>query len=236
MQIKHYHLESIDSTNNWAKSHIQEFNKNELTYITADFQTAGRGRFKRAWVSPPKQNLLATYVLWLGQFDFNLPQVLALAVADFLKPRGFNVQLKWPNDLLINGKKFAGILSETIEEDNGRWLILGIGLNLNMPSETLKLIDRPATSLLNESGKEYSPDEMGRLLAAYFEKSVAHYHSFGPFYDRFKEKLIHKNGDSIKIGNDHGTFLDFNKDGSITLLLDDGRTKTFISGEIEDEP
>ena len=234
MQIKHYHFETIDSTNNWAKGHLAEFNKKELTYISADFQTTGRGRFNRVWISPPDENLLATFVIWLGQLDFNLPQVLALAAADMLKERGFEVKLKWPNDLLLNGKKISGILSETIEEENGRWFILGIGINLNMTPDTLRLIDQAATSLFTESGKTFDPEYLGRLLAAYFERSVAHYHGFGPFYERFKEKITDQPGDVLKIGTYQGQFKDFNRDGSLTLTLENGEDKVFISGEILD--
>lgn len=232
MQFKHYHFDTIDSTNNWAKAHVHEFDKNELTYITADFQSAGRGRFNRSWISPPRENLLATYVLWLGQFDFNLPQVLALAVTDMLKNRGFDVTIKWPNDLVLNGKKLAGILSESVEVENGRWMVLGIGLNVNVKEDALKLIDKPATSLFNESGIQYDPEDLGRVLATYFLKSVEYYHSFGPFYERFKERLIHKNGDYLRVGNYEGTFKNFNTDGSITLTLPTGEDKIFISGEI----
>lgn len=234
MQIKHYHFETIDSTNNWAKSHVQEFNKKELTYITADFQTNGRGRFNRTWISPPDENLLATFCLWLGQFDFNLPQVLALAAADMLKERGFEVKLKWPNDFLINGKKLGGILTESLEEEAGRWMVLGIGMNINMNHETLRLIPQSATSLFAESGQKYEPAHIGRVLAAYFERSVAHYHSFNPFYERFKAKLLHEVGDKLKIGQEEGIFKSFNPDGSITLLLNTGAEKVFISGEILD--
>jgi BirA family biotin operon repressor/biotin-[acetyl-CoA-carboxylase] ligase len=232
MQITHYHFETIDSTNNWAKSNLNLFNKKDLTVITAEYQTEGRGRFNRKWQSPPKENLLITFTLWLGQFHFNLPLVLALAATDMLANRGFDVKIKWPNDLILNGKKLSGLLSETTEEEYGRWYILGMGLNLNMSPQALALIDQPATSLLNESDRLFDPEEMGRILTAYFERSVAHYHSFLPFYERFKEKLIHQPGDLIQIGNEKGRFKSFNPDGSITLTLDNGEEKVYISGEI----
>jgi BirA family biotin operon repressor/biotin-[acetyl-CoA-carboxylase] ligase len=232
MQITHYHFETIDSTNNWAKSNLNLFNKKDLTVITADYQTDGRGRFNRKWQSPPKENLLITFALWLGQFHFNLPLVLALAATDMLANRGFDVKIKWPNDLILNGKKLSGILSESTEEDYGRWYILGMGLNLNMSPQALAQIDQPATSLLNESDRLFDPEEMGRILTAYFERSIAHYHSFLPFYERFKEKLIHQPGDRLQIGNEKGRFKSFNPDGSITLTLENGEDKVFISGEI----
>lgn len=232
MQIKHYRLETVDSTNNWAKAHLGSFHKKELTFITAYFQTEGRGRFNRTWISPPGENLLATFVLWLGQFDFNLSQVLALAVADMLQQRGFEIQVKWPNDLMLHGKKLSGILTETVEEDLGRWCLLGIGLNVNMRPENLQRISQSATSLFAESGETFDPEHLGHLLAAYFERSVAHYHGFGPFYARFKERLIHKVGDPLKIGTDEGQFKELNPDGSLTLILKTGEEKVFISGEI----
>ncbi|MCB1113284.1 MAG: biotin--[acetyl-CoA-carboxylase] ligase [Chlamydiia bacterium] len=232
MQIKHYHFETIDSTNNWAKTNTNLFNKAELTTITADFQTAGRGRFSRKWISPPKQNLLITFVLWSAQYHFNIPQVLALSAADMLHNRGFDIKLKWPNDLLLNGKKLSGILSETVQDTEGHWLITGIGINLNMPPEELNEIDQPATSLLNESDRLFDPSEMGHLLTAYFSKQVAHYTSFRPFYERYKEKLIHQPGDPVTIGEFSGTFKSLNPDGSITLTLNNGTDKIFISGEI----
>lgn len=232
MQTKHYHFETIDSTNNWAKANTGLFNKKELTTITADFQTDGRGRFQRKWISPSNKNLLMTFVLWMGQLHFNLPQVLALSAADMLANRGFDIKLKWPNDLILNGKKLSGILAETIEEDQGRWFIIGIGLNLNMTPEELQEIDIPATSLFAASDRLFDPKEMALLLTAYFEKQIAHYHSFNPFYERYLEKLLHKPGDPIQIGESKGVFKSFNPDGSITLTLEDGTEKVFISGEI----
>ena len=157
MQILHKHFKSIDSTNTWAKLNAHLFDVDKITLITADEQTAGRGRFKRRWESPPHQNVYATFCFFIEKHRHdigNIPQVLAISAAEALEDLGFQPKLKWPNDVLLSNKKVAGILCETTPMSDNLAVIIGIGLNVNMPLQLLQQIDRPATSLMVEGGEK----------------------------------------------------------------------------------
>src|SRR4051812_30203915 len=111
MKMNLYHFEIIPSTNTWAKENTEKFDPAVLTVITANGQTGGRGRFKRLWHSPSGLNIYVTFCFFLGSEFFNthsighVPQLLALSTAFCLEEFGFNPSLKWPNDILLSGKK-----------------------------------------------------------------------------------------------------------------------------------
>jgi BirA family biotin operon repressor/biotin-[acetyl-CoA-carboxylase] ligase len=163
MKIQYIQLDTIDSTNNWVKAHLSELSS--LTCVTAVEQTAGRGRFKREWVSPRGQNIYATLFLTvpLGTgYLCNLGQLMAFACAKTLRGIGFSAEIKWPNDVLIQGKKIAGVLTETVTQKEAIGVVIGIGMNINMPEEALQAIDQPATSLLQLSKKKMGPSRTTR--------------------------------------------------------------------------
>jgi BirA family transcriptional regulator, biotin operon repressor / biotin---[acetyl-CoA-carboxylase] ligase len=124
-----HHLETVDSTNSQARR-LLDAGEQSLFWITADEQTEGRGRLGRSWISKPG-NLYATYA-----FPFTAPKatasqisfVAALAVHDTATNfiTGADITLKWPNDCLVDGAKFSGVLAEL--HDNT--MILGMGLNV----------------------------------------------------------------------------------------------------------
>src|ERR1700722_12425114 len=108
--IFYFHFDTIDSTNTWAKKNARTLDPDHLTCITAQEQTAGRGRFKRAWTADRAQNILATLFFTLPKDSpilLNLGQILSLSCVKVLEKRGFSPQIKWPNDLLLSGKKVA---------------------------------------------------------------------------------------------------------------------------------
>lgn len=241
MQIITHHFETIDSTNTWAKKHVQEFQPDALTVITASTQTAGRGRFKRVWVSPKGVNIYATFCLFVDiqRSDIgHLPQLLALVTAELLENLGFSPALKWPNDVLIKNKKIAGILCETVTEGEKRAVICGIGLNVNMPEEICRKIDRPATSLLIEGQGNYKVDDLLEALIQRFHVSLSCFldHGFSSFFEDFKKRSYLKLGDLVTFQDFQGpveaTFQTLNSDGSVTLKLQDGTIKNFHAGEI----
>jgi BirA family biotin operon repressor/biotin-[acetyl-CoA-carboxylase] ligase len=175
MLMKHYHFSEIGSTNDWAKENIAQCAKTEVTLITADSQTAGRGRYERKWISPAKSNLLASYVFFLKDEQFDRTryvQLLALAAQELLRNASIESKIKWPNDLLVGNSKIAGILCETHPQDGGVYVIMGIGLNVNMKQEELAAIDQPATSMLYETGKIYDLSQVTHQLSAIFAKRL----------------------------------------------------------------
>jgi BirA family biotin operon repressor/biotin-[acetyl-CoA-carboxylase] ligase len=120
------------------------------TVVAAREQTQGRGRREREWLSSEGENLTFSVLLRATCEPVKLPSAAmaaALAVAELLESEGVDASLKWPNDVLVNGKKICGILSEGIPGG----VIIGIGLNVNMRSADH--IDQPATSVRIETGK-----------------------------------------------------------------------------------
>lgn len=166
MEIIHYHFETIPSTNDWAKANLSTFDKTKLTLVTAEAQTAGKGRFGRTWVSPGKLNIYASFCFFVQeQHDpLLLTRLFSLATAKVLEEKGVHCDLKWPNDLLVHGKKIAGILCETM--DLG--VVIGLGLNVNMPAQQLQEVGQPATSLLEETGRAWDVLEVLESVKRHF--------------------------------------------------------------------
>lgn len=240
MEINRVYLSTVGSTNNWAKEHANELDVNALTVITAEEQTAGRGRFKRVWVSPKGCNLYVTYVFFLKNIKKeigNLPQVLALAAHHSMQAFSMKVKIKWPNDLVIENKKLGGILCEIAESQNQHAIVIGLGVNINMPLDLLKMIDRPATSLREEVGypldKERLSGEIHQCFLNYLEKFLKE--GFNPFLEDFKGALLHKKGDKLRFSDFsqiiEGHFHAINEDGSLALLHSNG-LKNYSSGEL----
>ncbi len=160
-------FESIDSTNACAKT-LAETGTPEGTVVIADHQTSGRGRLGRSWVSQPGSNLLFSLVLRPGLARESaglLTFFSAVFIARALeKATGQQVECKWPNDILINGKKCCGILLENSFSLNKLdFSVVGIGINVNQREFEGELADR-ATSLFREFGKEYDRTDLFQTL------------------------------------------------------------------------
>lgn len=171
----HIHLDSIDSTNTYAKQHSALFHRDHITCITAEHQTAGRGRFERKWVSPRGVNLYATFFFHLPLKTPNINQlatVMAESLISLLKEEGLTPEMKWPNDVLLNKKKLAGVLCEVVFTPASIEVILGLGVNLNMAKEDLAKIDQPATSLLQETGHSWHRDLFLQKLENHFARHL----------------------------------------------------------------
>jgi len=241
MQLIRRHFNTIDSTNTWAKHNIHLFPRGMVTFVTANEQTAGRGRFKRQWLSPPSQNIYASFCFFLDPPYLNIgniPQVLAISAAKMLEELGFNPQLKWPNDVLLSKKKIGGILAETVSDSNQLCMILGIGINVNMPLDMLKSIDRPATSLLVEYGKDFVVEDVLKHLEKQFLKDLTIFleSGFHVFLSDYRRRLNVDTTSVLRVSDAgkvwEGLFLAINDDGSLSLKLVDGSTRKFSAGEI----
>ena len=160
--MEYVFLESVDSTNKYAKEHIQEFS--DKTVIYTDCQTSGRGRLERKWSFMGEGNIYASLILKpsdeMKEIYSNLTQLLCVVLAQTFEEYGVRPTIKWPNDIQINGKKISGILAESVGVNDskiGRYrlegLVLGFGVNLNTKIENLSKIDQPATSLNFETGE-----------------------------------------------------------------------------------
>ncbi|MCB1107600.1 MAG: biotin--[acetyl-CoA-carboxylase] ligase [Chlamydiia bacterium] len=240
-KVTDIHLDSVDSTNTYAKTNYHHFDLNGFTRITADEQTKGRGRFNRSWVSPKGLNIYLTYFFTSSKSPMdlnNLAQILCLSITKLLDKEGLKPQIKWPNDVLVNQKKIAGILCETIDLHEKFGVILGAGININMPKEMLDQIDQPATSLLVETGNAHDRASLITALDAFFLEDYALYkrEGFKPFYVSYDALLTHKGMPITFIQNGtpiSGTLHSLNPDGRLNLLLPNGEIKTLSSGEIK---
>lgn len=148
-------FDEIDSTN--SQAHRCRHEASDFTVWAAEFQTAGRGQRGNTWESAVGENLTFSILFkpsnFLATRQFELSQVVALGVVDYLSTHGIEAKIKWPNDIYIGDKKICGILIENIV--SGATLsvcIAGIGLNLN---QTIFRSDAPnPTSLLTELGRQ----------------------------------------------------------------------------------
>jgi BirA family biotin operon repressor/biotin-[acetyl-CoA-carboxylase] ligase len=158
-----HYFAAVDSTMRVA-AEMAERGESPGTVVLADEQTAGRGRFDRSWVSPPGVNLYFSLILRPALATVDAPLLtlaLGLAVAEALRQgAGVACDLRWPNDVLLGGKKCCGILTELAAEgDRVRHVIAGIGVNVNqaeMPAE----LAATATSLRLETGREHSREAL----------------------------------------------------------------------------
>ncbi|PKN29216.1 MAG: biotin--[acetyl-CoA-carboxylase] ligase [Deltaproteobacteria bacterium HGW-Deltaproteobacteria-21] len=163
----------IESTNTSAKS-MALAGAPEGTLVIADTQTSGGGRKGRTWYSPVRDGLYASIILrpnlLLSQAG-RIPIFASLAVAESLVSLGLSgVSLKWPNDILVRGKKIAGILTEVgAEMDAVDYMIIGVGINVNTPRFPEKL-QRSATSFFLETGTRIFRNMVLTRYLTLFEK------------------------------------------------------------------
>jgi BirA family biotin operon repressor/biotin-[acetyl-CoA-carboxylase] ligase len=164
----------LDSTNAKAWELVSENTQNGTVVIT-DNQTKGRGRQSNKWISIPDKSLTFSIILYPNAppNKINLYSLIAgLAITDCLNEYDIQAKLKWPNDILIKGKKAGGILCES--KINGgviKSMVIGIGLNVNDKTEEFpEVLRKNATSLMIENGKQYQLE----ILLAKFLNHLEH--------------------------------------------------------------
>ena len=136
-------LASVGSTQDVARGLIEAGDKGSVVF--AEDQTAGRGRFDRRWISRPGESLTLSLLLW-GEAEHPCPHLLGMAVA-IGAAEAFDLRLRWPNDLLLAGRKVGGVLAELVKDPLGRLVpVVGIGINLAQTEFPAEIADR-ATSL-----------------------------------------------------------------------------------------
>lgn len=131
-------FDELPSTNSYIINQLRNTAYTEGTVVVAEYQTEGRGQKDTKWISEKGENISASIVLYPKFIKptehFELNKAIALAVCDVVKSylRDANVEIKWPNDILVDGKKIAGILIEnSIQGGKFNWSVVGIGVNVN---------------------------------------------------------------------------------------------------------
>lgn len=164
-----HHLTKTNSTNSYAKEFLKNNVVAEGTVIIADEQSQGRGQYGNSWVSTKGENLTFSLILFPKYLkateQFLLSQAISLGIVHYLKTKTHQpVAIKWPNDILINGKKVCGILIENaLQSTTLSESIVGIGLNINQTVFSAET--KNATSLKLATAENYSlPTELDLLL------------------------------------------------------------------------
>ena len=172
MPYRRIHLTCVDSTNAFLLEGIKLGKFKDEVVLTADYQEKGRGQGDHQWESSPGENLLLSVLLFpaflSASRQFHLSRVTSLAISDTLVFTGLKPLIKWPNDLLVNRRKIAGILIEN--GITGQYLshsILGIGLNLNQ--DEFPEFQIPATSVALETGIPADRDRLADTLLGALE-------------------------------------------------------------------
>lgn len=161
-----------DSTNLWIKRLAKE-GASEGTLALAEFQSAGRGRLGRSWEVPEGTSVMMSILLrpkFEPQYAPTLTLVMGMAVAKAVKSLGFDVSIKWPNDVVVSHKKICGILTEMgVCDGKIDYAVIGVGINVNIKEFPEEMADK-ATSLYLESGKEFDRSQIPGLVMEAFEE------------------------------------------------------------------
>jgi BirA family biotin operon repressor/biotin-[acetyl-CoA-carboxylase] ligase len=236
-------LDTVTSTNDVAIELAAQRKNPEGIVVIADTQTKGRGRFGRVWVSPPGVNLYFTVLLnppFSSKEAPILTLITAVAVVTAIRRHtGLNAEIKWPNDILINGKKTGGILLELKSAGNMiNLLVIGIGVNVNMSLDELpEDIRAPATSLGVESGKFFNRIQLLGKIFKGLERTYkillkgdkeALINDWIRLNSTLRNKVTVKNHKRII----SGIAENINNNGELIIRLPSGETETVTAGEV----
>ncbi|MBN2391209.1 MAG: biotin--[acetyl-CoA-carboxylase] ligase [Anaerolineae bacterium] len=238
------YTERVDSTNTALLEAGRQDAAEGLVYVT-DEQTAGRGRLERRWIAPPGTCLLLSLLFCPPEpFTYHAPRLTMLcgmAMADAVETvSGVTAQLKWPNDLILTHgntwRKVAGMLSEIGSAADMRpFLVVGIGLNVNVPLELLPDLAHNATSLLVEGGR---PVERVALLDAFLARVEAYRAALrdgADVLDLWRQRLAWM-GRTVQLhtptGSVTGVAEDVDETGALWLRLPDGSRQSVSVGDV----
>lgn len=237
------YLDSVGSTNEYAIRMAEqvELSKEKKYVIVAEEQTAGKGRLGRSFESIKGKGIFASILVKPEKKAYevaNITLVAALAIVralDELLPDAVNI--KWPNDIILNGRKLCGILTEMRNVGNDvRCVVIGIGVNVNNESFSEDIRDK-ATSLYIEYKKLFDKDDLLKRIIGEFD---ALYERFSEEKDlsfiqnEYNQRLVHRNDKVIieyKSEKQEAVQLGIDQNGMLKVMVD-GEEKTITSGEI----
>lgn len=234
------HFPSIDSTNLYLKNAIEQEPTRSWhgTVVTADYQTAGRGRVDgRSWVCPAGKGLLFSVAIDTQHFSGPsscLSLLVGLVLADVLGPylARDQVFLKWPNDVIVRDSKLAGVLIQ----HEGPWAVVGVGVNVNLTAEELpKQVRTPATSLLVLTGREADREALLGDFIGRFLEEVARVPPWEPVLRRY---LRHDYLIGREIEFDEAQVVktaivkEIAADGALLVFYPDGSEERLYGGEV----
>jgi BirA family biotin operon repressor/biotin-[acetyl-CoA-carboxylase] ligase len=215
----HRHLRETTSTNELARA-LATNRAPHGTLVTTDHQTAGRGRQGRTWTAPPRSSLLLSLVL--READPLLPLRAGLAVADLA---GETARVKWPNDVLLDGRKVAGILVEGRPQEG--WTVLGIGVNA-----ALDLAAMPEELRATAGSLGRRPNELADVLAellGHLERRLREPADEALAALRERDALL---GRTVSWAGGEGTGAGIDERGCLRVRLADGHETAVDAGEV----
>lgn len=217
---KIHYLKKVNSTNEFAK----KIEKEEGVVVIAEKQTKGKGRFNRRWES----NIGGVYISIILNKEKNVQRITIMTgvavektIRNFVKPI-----IKWPNDILFNGKKLCGILCELVDD----FVIVGIGVNLN--NDFSEEIKDKAISLKEIIRKEINIKNFIEILLENFEIEYLKFKNgkFREILQYWKENSIL--GRKVKVEEIEGIAYDINENGELIIKTEKGELKKIVGGEI----
>jgi BirA family biotin operon repressor/biotin-[acetyl-CoA-carboxylase] ligase len=223
-------LSSVSSTNTYAAEFVQKERPEEGTVIMTEYQENGRGQRETSWESEKGLNLLASFIFYptinvTDHFLFN--QCIALGLHEMIRSElGNNVTIKWPNDILVNEKKIAGILIETaISGNKFQYAISGIGINLNQ--QYFKKYSPEATSFFLETEKLFMINDILSKLCICLSKwyNILNERNFDLIRIFYLSKLYRKDELSLFVISDEkirATIKGIDENGNLLLEKKDG--------------
>lgn len=232
--------EEIDSTNLWAKALAKE-GASHGTVAVAELQTAGRGRLGRSWSAPAESSVMMTLLLrpsFSPQHASMLTLIMGLSVAQACISLGLDVKIKWPNDVILGGKKICGILTEmSADERKIEYVVIGVGINVNI-QEFPKELQNMATSFLLETGESYDRNlVLTRVLEA-FEKNYDRFEQtcdLSLLQEEYNQILVNKE-QWVRIVEPQGEYLavsgGIDNMGRLQVACEDGSMRSISSGEV----
>ncbi|MBI2848386.1 MAG: biotin--[acetyl-CoA-carboxylase] ligase [Chloroflexi bacterium] len=227
---------SLASTMDMAKQEARQ-GANEGTVIVAGAQNTARGRLQRAWISPAG-NVALSLVLYPRQEHLSsLIMLASLAVVHCIRTvTVLKPQIKWPNDVLINGKKVCGILIESdVRADTVNHVIIGIGINVNLRTADFPEIQTTATSLSQELGREVSCLNVVRALLEETDKLYLALSAGESLYEEWRDNLVTL-GQAVRVTAGQiiyeGVAESVAHDGSLTIRDAKGQPVTIVVGDV----
>lgn len=233
-------FQEVDSTNEEAKRQGQTGAPHGSVFV-AEVQTGGKGRLGRAWSSPPKTGVWFTILVRPEEAPDRISNITLLAGLSVCRAirslTGCSAEIKWPNDVVINGKKVCGILAEMAAEfDRVNYVVVGIGVNVNNDSFPEELSQK-ATSLRLETGRPISRvetlrrvlEEFGRLYDGFFSSDQT------AMLEEYKKSCVSLNRRVSTVRNGQtleGTAVDITLGGELAVRLDNGTMIAINSGEV----
>ncbi|SFA94577.1 BirA family transcriptional regulator, biotin operon repressor / biotin-[acetyl-CoA-carboxylase] ligase [Acetitomaculum ruminis DSM 5522] len=235
------YFDELDSTNIYAKK-IADEGESEGTLVISDAQISGKGRRQRAWTSPHKTGIFMTLILRPDIAPINasmLTLVMGLAVCKGVREiTGLDLGIKWPNDIVINGKKICGILTEmSMQMDYINNVIIGTGINVGNMEFPEELQDK-ATSLKLEAGKDFKRSDIIIKVMEAFEKYYELFlksQDLTYLVDEYNELLVNKDREVKAIYTDktiEGTAKGINEKGELMVVTENENIEYIISGEV----